>query len=104
MLNVSQLYALKSHGIFYKREIENALECVMQDRYVHGTYSKILNNVLGICNRSSENLGRSRDRLAPIESTKYKIAKCVWQVLTHRRLYDTARIAIPTRNWSASLL
>lgn len=65
MLDVSQLYALKPHGIFYKREIENALECVMQGRYVHGTYNKILSNVPDICNMSSENLGRSRDRLAP---------------------------------------
>ena len=83
MLDVSRLYALKPHGIFYRREIENALEC-MQGKYVHGTYSKILSNVLGICNMFSENLGRSRDRPAPIESAMYKIAKYVWQILTHR--------------------
>ena len=83
MPDVSQLYALEPHGIFYKREIENALEW-MQGRYVHGTYTKILSNISNICNMSFENLRRSRDRLAPIESARYKIAKYVWQVLTHR--------------------
>lgn len=84
VLDVSQMYVLKPYSVFYKLEIENALTYVMEGRYVHDIYNKILGKGLDVYNMSSENL-RCSDHLTPTEFAKYKTIKGVWQTLIHNR-------------------